>query len=550
MSGATGTTPVVMGIIDDGIAFAHERFRRRVGGAESSRVEYWWLQDGVWQGSPNVGYGAEMQKPAIDALLLQCTRAGVIDEEEVYRRAGLIDYRLEGHKSAAWRIAHGTHIMDLACGFDPQTAPDDRPIVCVQLPTRVTADTSGADLFPYVYDGIQYILNCADAIALARRSSPLPVVINLSYGRFAGPHDGTSWLERKIDELVLASASRGVDLRVVLPAGNSYLARFHAEISFRRAGQRATLEWRVQPDDRTPSYLEVWLPFRLLGNQSRVELTITSPTGETETIDETPGSLREWVSPKGVYGAVRCSLMAAPISRSMFLITLQPTADLDPARPTAPAGTWIVELKNRRLSRFDVVHARVQRDDSLYGFPLRGRQSYFDNACYLRYDHTGRDNEIDDPACLIRRDGTLNALSTGFFPIVMGAYIAKEKVPAKYSAAGPVTSYLGFLPPHRGGPDAMAVTEDSRVHKGILAAGSRSGSRVTMGGTSVAAPRIARWCADQLAQGNSATRWAVQARAIVDEATFPAFPPPPDPKRSGAGRIKLAPHHPLRRYWD
>ena len=38
--------PVVMGVIDDGIGFANERFRKIVGGVIESRVENWWLQDG------------------------------------------------------------------------------------------------------------------------------------------------------------------------------------------------------------------------------------------------------------------------------------------------------------------------------------------------------------------------------------------------------------------------------------------------------------------------------------------------------------------------
>ena len=40
-----------MGVIDDGIAFAQQRFRTVAGGKVVSRVEYWWLQDGVYQAS-------------------------------------------------------------------------------------------------------------------------------------------------------------------------------------------------------------------------------------------------------------------------------------------------------------------------------------------------------------------------------------------------------------------------------------------------------------------------------------------------------------------
>ena len=40
---------MVVGIIDDGIAFANERFRRADG---TTRVEYAWLQDGAHDRGP------------------------------------------------------------------------------------------------------------------------------------------------------------------------------------------------------------------------------------------------------------------------------------------------------------------------------------------------------------------------------------------------------------------------------------------------------------------------------------------------------------------
>jgi hypothetical protein len=195
---------VVIGIIDDGIAFAQARFRKALA---SSRVEYWWLQDGPQTKRPGqtLTDGYEYTKAEIDALLDTCTHGGVVDEDELYRHTGLIDFQREGHNSAAWRNAHGTHVMDLAAGYDMDAACDDRPLVVVQLPARVTADTSGGDLGYYAAYAIQYILD------RARKIGPtLPVVINFSYGRIAGPHDGTSLLEQVIDAQIARAAARGV----------------------------------------------------------------------------------------------------------------------------------------------------------------------------------------------------------------------------------------------------------------------------------------------------------------------------------------------------
>ena len=279
---------VVMGIIDDGIAVAQEQFRKD---RADSRVEYWWVQDGAPpQGM--VPYGRELTKADIDTLLLNCTRGGVLDEDEFYRQARLTDFTRKGHKSAAWRIAHGTHVMDLAAGYPWPPARDDRPIVCVQLPIGVTADTSGARLFPYVHHAMKYILHRAHLIATTCGFEHLPVVINLSYGNIAGPHDGTARLEAAMDDLVQKSVMRGVKLRIVLPVGNSYLLRTHAQVAFQQVNGSGSLEWRVLPDGRKPSYLEIWLPPSPPPPQSRLTVTVTSPTGQAQTISEnepTPG---------------------------------------------------------------------------------------------------------------------------------------------------------------------------------------------------------------------------------------------------------------------
>ena len=81
-----------------------------------------------------------------------------LDEDELYRRAGLTDFRLPGHKSAAWRISHGAHVMDQACGYEQDDATGRTADLCVQLPIRVTADASGAHLLPYVHLALIYIL--------------------------------------------------------------------------------------------------------------------------------------------------------------------------------------------------------------------------------------------------------------------------------------------------------------------------------------------------------------------------------------------------------
>jgi len=570
LAGPPNPPPVVMGVIDDGIAFAHERFRKIVGGVIESRVEHWWLQDGphpppavrpfTLPPPQAVPFGCELDKSQIDWTLQDCVTGGVIDEDLVYRKACLIDFAKTlaaadvNHQSAAWRAPHGTHVMDLACGCDPSPPVHDRPIMCVQLPTRVTADENPGELYFYIAYGINYIVERAQDLALSWGLASLPVVINVSYGLLADPHDGTGYLEAFIDDKIQECRNRGFDLRVVLPSGNSYLSRIHGQVSFASAAPR-TLRWRVQPDDQTPSFLEIWLPSVPLAIASRVTLSITSPTGANWIIPERPFSPVYFGPPWPFnYGQVSSSPWM-PSNRTRFIIMLRPTVrhDLNPAIPrVAPAGVWEIELRNTGGLTGAVqhlIHAWVRRDDHVYGFPLRGRQSYLDDPRYQRFDHAGRDEEFDNAASLVRRESTINSLATGTEAIVMGGYLRKERVVAKYSAAGARTGMPAVLPPlplppppfvtTPRWPDAVAASDDSRVHTGVLAAGSHSNSRFAMDGTSVAAPQIARLVADDLAMGGPGNRATVQSWAV---------PLPPQFERSGAGRIATVPIVRLRRY--
>jgi hypothetical protein len=545
---APGT--VVIGVIDDGLAFAHERFRK----GAATRVEFWWLQDGTyWKGPSNLLYGRELAKADIDTLMQQCTSAGLVNEDEVYQRAGLNDFTFDSHKTAAWRLSHGTHVMDLACGFDSTKVGDDRPIVVVQLPARVTADTSGADLRPYAAEAIDYILSCADRIAQARGVAILPVVINLSYGTIGGPHDGTSSFERFIDRRVAQRKARGSTLDVVIPSGNSHLSRCHAEIAFANPGASADLPWRIQPDDQTPSFLDLWLPPRSAAGASRIKLSVQPPGGTmSPPIDEGSNALLEWRDASGnVYCQVHYTFFPPPTARGRFRIRTRPTATLDSSTHVAPAGVWTIRLENKSLAPREPVQAWIQRDESLYGHPLRGRQSYFDDPLYERYDDGGRPVEIDRTRSLVRRARLLNSLATGRDTVVVGGYVRESRTPCRYSAAGPASLPKGAQRPPRVGPDALIVSDDSLPHDGVLAAASRSGGAVAMNGTSVAAPQIARWLAEQRANGVT-TRGVdlVQARAKADEQSnvLPG-PPRPPPERGGTGRANLPPVNPLPRVW-
>ena len=534
ISGAAEPGVVVTGVIDDGLAFAHERFRHRQG----TRIEYFWNQD-----------GGEILKRRIDKLTGDTARLGLVDEDRIYQESGHLDFRRTGHKSLARRVAHGTHVMDLACGFNSTEPPPDdlpaenRPIIGVQLPAATTGDTSGGTLAVHVLDGLRYILNRADAIARRRGSGPLPVVVNLSYSLTAGPHDGSSILECAIDDLIQCrnaftqkqakGASRKVGGKaasfvVVLPSGNSRQSRCHARFPLKN-GHTRSLQWRVQPDDRTPSYLEIWLPEKV-ANNTKLRIEITPPAGPKSPFVH-KDEIHVWRSPGGdvLCEVVYLTGVRRKRRRDMILVALAPTTSLDGKEDVAPSGLWTVSLQNISGSKAKgevLLEAWIQRDDTAYGYRIRGRQSRFVDAAYEYRDDTGRIVDKDNRRSYVKRDGTVNAIATGKHTVVAGGFTRKDWLPARYSAGGARG---------RRGPDVMMVSDDSRVCRGLLGAGARSGRAVAMNGTSVAAPQLTAWLALQMARGSADLRGKLARLAGSQENL--RQPPRLDHARGGAGRI-------------
>jgi hypothetical protein len=548
-----GPGTVIMAVIDDGIAFAHERFRRA---PLETRIEYFWRQGGELLADATAPYGREWNKEEIDALL---RKHADHEEDAIYREAGLLDYSRPTPKPLALRLAHGTHVLDLAAGESPACARDDRPIIAVQLPTAATSDASGANLENAVEDALYYIR--ARAKLLAGGGPALPVVVNFSYATQTGPHDGTSPLETLIDRLVLAEE---LPMRVVLPAGNGHGARCHAEADF-QASPLIDLPWRVLPDDQTPSTVQIWMPHAgdLPPTPSRMELSVVTPAGEESLwLSEQSGAWMALYDRGHIIGRVEYRFAPLPTARGVFTVTLQPTARLLPAEAgalgiqVAPHGVWRIRMRNLSLSGPDWPKLWIARDDVVPGYPRRGRQSYFDHDGYVRFDAQGRPTEADPqpPTCPVRRTHMMNGLGTGQQCLMAGGFVHRAYRVAAYSAGGPAVPNAR----HRKGtaiplkPAAALVSEDTGVHVGVLAAGTRSGVRLPMGGTSVAAPRLARWVARQLARSGKGGHDALEQQARQEEAKLPKTTPPAAPHRAGWGRISSFPPEvgKGRRYWS
>ncbi|MGZ5150443.1 MAG: S8 family serine peptidase [Burkholderiales bacterium] len=531
-----GAVSCVVGVIDDGLAFAHDRFRKPDG---TTRVDFFWNQGYYSRDIDEPVYGREYSNADINDYMRHSKVRGVVDEDAVYR--------LACYREVRRRIAHGTHVLDLACGCDPGDLHAESPRIVgvqLQLPSRKTRDRSAGWLATRVLDGLRYILDCADDLA-----PHCPVVVNLSFGNIAGPHDGSSMIECAMDQLIRLRRPYA-PCEVVIAAGNSNLVRCHAKFSI--PYQRShVLNWRILPDDPTPNFLEIWLPRRGSSNDG-CEVTVTTPSGD-ESISVRAGNVYTWCPRNDTLCTVVYLNEIATGDRDMVLVAIEPTVSFE-TRDVAPSGTWDVSIKNLNTSGTLDVDAWIQRDDTPFDFPRHGRQSRFEDQNYQRFEGEEKDIPEDSPIRRVRgrvkaddegnddsdikRSGTINSIATGEEPTVVGGFRRSDGAAVPYSSSGPALQSAGGQPP-KAVPDLSAASEDSVGCHGILAAGTRSGSVVAINGTSVAAPSVTRRISMQMAAGNWGGRTAFHDQIQGEESTNPPdYKPKPPDSRVGLGRIR------------
>jgi hypothetical protein len=490
----------VIGLIDGGLALANAAFLNRHGG---TRVRHFWRQDSYYRGpwpSQNqdgdghtpldpkragpapcdLGYGHELDAAAIDKAMAHHTPpGGTLDEEALYRHFQLWDL--------ARPVNHGTHVMSLAAGTGIPQMPDGDPashcdLVAVQLDWSNIQDTSGGAMNVSVLDGLMYIL--------ARCAPSAEVVVNISWGTLAGPHDGSSILEAAMDQLIDLLGGR---LQITVPAGNGYQSRTHANDTL-APGASCPLHWRVQPDDRTQSFLEIWLPEG--AEQVNIELT---PPGATSPLPALQlGQAGIWTGGRGDHPL--CALIyprhaALGAHGTCALVALAPTFSFDKHVATAPCGVWQVKLTNLggQAVTFD---AYIERDDVALGQRTGARQSYFEDA---HYDTSGNLGSFVDHAANptpIRRSGTFNSLSTGQRTVSVGGTRRQTDAWSRFARYSPQIPDPDAARPQRPGvknvPDTLQPSDDNAVLWGVQGAASLSGSMARLAGTSSSSPQQAR----------------------------------------------------------
>ncbi|PSL79655.1 hypothetical protein C7T35_36350 [Variovorax sp. WS11] len=404
-------------------------------------------------------------------FIAQYVKEGEVDQRRCYADSGY------GALNAA--TTHGTHVMDLAAGYPdpllppgkmPAPPPTDEDIVFVQLPRHFNGRQTAGLLRAQVVDAIRYIFS--------RAADHAAVTINLSYGSNAGPHDGSSLLERALDDAIEARRARGGSTDIVIPAGNSRNQDLHMRLEVGK-DELQKIIWQNIPHNPTTQFIEIWLD--TAGNPHDCQIRVSKPqeawpaaqdgwieVGQMARIEENNELIAMVVAPERV-----CQ---SPNGR-MILVAVAPTGPLGNRAP-APYGDWTFEIRNTGTEPV-TVNAWCERDDPVFGSGGSPRQA--------RFQHS---NET----------GTLNSIAHGQQTVIVGGIVGMGLGggEASYSGQGPLrcfptsrnlrSSVKGIA---KARPDILAISDESPAEPGLAAAAVIGyGSRLS--GTSMAAAVVTR----------------------------------------------------------
>ena len=233
---------VIVAVIDTGIDIFHDSFRKADG---TTRILELWDQSATAGGAaPPATYPATLGRVYNTAAINAGITAG----------PPFVSIDTNGH---------GTHVMGIAAGNGRQ---DDR----CSFPGRYVGVAPEADLLvvkaialptPSVANIAEAMRWCAEAGTRLQGTPPVvrPVVINCSFGRDSGPHDGASAQDNFIDRLLRppGGAPPPPGLAIVVSAGNAGEIEIH-ETGVVNSGSSVSVPFQIPDGSTSADHLEIW----------------------------------------------------------------------------------------------------------------------------------------------------------------------------------------------------------------------------------------------------------------------------------------------------
>lgn len=292
---------VLVAVLDSGINYRLDDFRNMDG---TTRIERLW--DQTVEGNPPAGYaiGTEYTRAQIDTALAE-------NGEEILSRDN---------------SGHGTAVAGVAAGNGRTSDGEYRGVASESDLLVVKLGTPRRDGFPRTTELMQalnYVVDVAEELQK-------PLAVNISIGNNYGSHDGTSLLERFIDEL----SSIG---RTVICVGSGNEGNSAGHVSGRlESDLEEEISLGVQMRETTLN-VQIWKSY-----VDEIELYLETPWGERiGPIVEQLGSQSYTVN--GV------ELLIYYGEPSPYSVRQEIYIDFLPRETYIPAGVWKIVFQARRI---------------------------------------------------------------------------------------------------------------------------------------------------------------------------------------------------------
>ena len=401
---------VLIGIVDSGIDYENPDFLNDDG---TTRIVFLW--DQTARGVPPEGYsqGAEYTGEQINAALA---------ERDPAERFQIVPSRdLSGHGTAVAGIAAGNGRGSAGRQFRGTAPSADLVIVKMGTPRE--------EGFPRTTElmlGVDYVVRKAIELRM-------PIAVNISFGNTYGSHDGTSLLERFLNDI--SSTWKNV---ICVGSGNEGTSAGHAA---GRLSDDEEEEVQLAVQEREPALnVQIWKSY-----VDEVEFSVISPSGVRV------GPFQEILGPQRfVLGGTELLLYYG--EPKPYSVKQEIYISFIPVRSYIDSGVWRLALAPRRIV------------DGSWEMWLPAQASLNEGTAFLRPDSSL----------------TLTIPSTAALVVTVAAYDARTFSYADFSGRGPESLYESG-----GAPKPDLAAPGVRVNAPVPGGGYREFS-----GTSFAAPFV------------------------------------------------------------
>ena len=368
---------ILVGIVDSGIDYENPDFRNEDG---STRIVSLWDQS--MPGNPPAGYaaGSEFTREDINAALEKNTSGGFPG----LSTGAVLSRDMSGHGTAVAGIAAGNGRGSEGRMY--RGAAPEAELIIVKM------GTPRPEGFPRTTElmmGVDYVIR--KALELRK-----PVAVNISFGNTYGSHDGTSLVERFLNDI--SDTWKNV---ICIGSGNEGTTAGHAA---GRAGDEEEVIQELAVQEREPALnVQIWKSY-----VDEMDISIVSPSGERV------GPFREILGPQRfMLGSTELLIYYG--EPKPYSVRQEIYISFIPQQSYVDSGVWQIILTPRRIV------------DGAYQMWLPAQAALNVGTAFLTPDSTT----------------TLTIPSTASLALTVAAYDARTFSYADFSGRGPAAVYEG-----------------------------------------------------------------------------------------------------------